>query len=64
MSAHQMNVYQLAENLGMTVTRLQREMTMSEFFGWVAFYSERGADDLPKAKAPGEGISLHGFNLG
>ena len=69
MTPHQMNVYQLAENLGMTVTRMLREMTMTEYFGWVAFYGERAAQDNGKAKPKpirpsrnGE-VVLRGFNL-
>ena len=64
MNAHQMNVYQLAENLGMTVTRLKREMTMSEYFGWVAFYGEREQRENGKpTPRKGDGINLTGFDL-
>lgn len=65
MNAHQMNVYQLAENLGMTVTRMKREMSLSEFFGWVAFYRERDEREKgqPRKPAAGEGIVLEGFDL-
>lgn len=69
MTPHQMNVYQLAENLGMTVSRMCREMTMSEYFGWVAFYGERAAQDGAKTKSkpirtPRNGeVILRGFNL-
>lgn len=68
MNAHQMNVYQLAENLGMTVTRMKREMTLTEYFGWVAFYGERdnrqnGKPKSSKRPAPGSGIALKGFDL-
>lgn len=68
MTPQQMNVYQLAENLGVTVTRMQREMTLSEYFGWIAFYAARDSKDKPKtAKKPprlprnGE-ITLQGFS--
>lgn len=50
MSPHQMNTYQLAENLGMTVTRMQREMTLAEFYGWIAFYGERDRKDAGRDK--------------
>ena len=68
MNAHQMNVYQLAENLGMTVTRMKREMSLSEYFGWVAFYGERddrqnGKPKAAKRPSPGSGIKLKGFDL-
>lgn len=70
MNAHQMNVYQLAENLGMTVTRMLREMTMSEYFGWMAFYGERERQERggakkkspPRPSRDGE-VILRGFNL-
>jgi hypothetical protein len=70
MNSQQMNVYQLAENLGMTVTRMLREMTMSEYFGWVAFYAEKAERDSSAAgKAPklrpkkGDELVLRGFNI-
>lgn len=70
MSAQQQNVYQLAENLGMTVTRMSREMTMSEYFGWMAFYSQKAADAEREAKGkkpiprgkPGE-LVMTGFDI-
>lgn len=69
MTAAQLNMYQLAENLGMTVTRMAREMTMSEYFGWLAFYAERenleSKPRKPKAprQRPGGGITMKGFDL-
>jgi len=45
-----MNLYVLAENLGMTVTRLKREMTLREYFGWLKYQAQRNksADDEPE----------------
>lgn len=72
MSPQQMNVYQLAENLGLTVTRMSREMTMSEFMGWSAFYAARAEEMEREAKGKkksqkGRGVSgdvvLRGFDL-
>lgn len=63
MSAHQMSVYQLAENLGMTVTRMKREMTLSEYFGWVTFYGERSKGEDAKPPQKGDGINLTGFDI-
>ncbi len=69
MNAHHMNVYQLAENLGMTVTRMKREMTLSEYYGWVAFYGEREKQEKRsggKGRKPptgkGDGVSIRGFD--
>jgi ribulose 1,5-bisphosphate synthetase/thiazole synthase len=50
MNEHQRNLYQLAENLGMTVTRMSRDMTMSEYFGWMAFYGEKAAEAERESK--------------
>lgn len=64
MTPQERSVYQLAENLGMTVTRLKREMTMSEYFGWVAFYSEKAeGGEKPKTleQVRASGPVLKGF---
>jgi len=42
-----MNLYVLAENLGMTVTRLKREMTLREYFGWLKYQAQRGEPREP-----------------
>ena len=71
MSPHQSNMYQLAENLHMTVTRMSSEMTMAEYFGWMQFYDDKAKDaareakGLPKRPAgkPGDGVVLTGFGL-
>jgi len=69
MTPAQRNTYQLAENLGMTVTRMMREMTLSEYFGWVAFFAERAEEQKQKprkmpTKPPKDGgITMRGFDL-
>lgn len=66
MNIHQKNVYQLAETLGMTVTRLQSEMTMAEYFGWMAFYGERQMEvegKTPDTFSKDGGVVLKGFNI-
>ena len=49
----------------MTVTRLKREMPMSEFFDWVEFYNltEGDADDGNLLKDDGGQALLKGFDL-
>jgi hypothetical protein len=54
----------------MTVTRMLREMTVAEYFGWVAFYSEKAErESLAAGKAPklrprqGDELVLRGFNI-
>ena len=42
-----MNLYVLAENLCMTVTRLKREMTLREYFGWIKFQAQRNEPPEP-----------------
>ena len=70
MTPQQMNVYQLAENLGMTVTRMLREMTVAEYFGWVAFYAEKADRESVAAGKPpklhpkkGGDLIMRGFNI-
>jgi len=43
-----MNLYVLAENLGMTVTRLKREMTLREYFGWIKYQAQRAEPTEPE----------------
>lgn len=50
MNEHQRNTYQLAENLGIPVTTLMREMSLAEYFGWMQFYSEKSAEAEREAK--------------
>jgi hypothetical protein len=45
MSPMEMGAYTLAENLGMTVTRLKKEMPMSEYYGWMKYHGERQRQD-------------------
>lgn len=66
MSIHQRNAYQLAETLGMTVTRMMSEMTMAEYFGWMAFYGERELEaegKLPQTFDKDGGVIMRGFDL-
>jgi hypothetical protein len=39
-----MSLYQLAENLGMTVYEMSHKMPVSEFQGWIEFYSRRSQE--------------------
>lgn len=36
-----MAVFQLAENLHMTVAQLLRDMPLGEYMGWLRFYEQR-----------------------
>lgn len=64
MSPAQVNAYQLAENLGMTVTRMMSEMTLAEFYGWMAFYAEQNkGDQKPQKPVKGGDVVIRGFNL-
>ena len=44
MTPQRKNVFQLAENLGMTVAVLMRDMPLSEFCEWMQFYGERAEE--------------------
>jgi hypothetical protein len=65
------NMYQLAENLHMTVGSMSREMSMSEYMGWIAFYAQKAEDmereskGIPKRPAgqPGDDVVMTGFGL-
>jgi hypothetical protein len=37
----ELQVYQLAENLHMTVTDIKTKMPVSELMGWIAFHGEK-----------------------
>ena len=51
-------------DLGMTVTQLKREMPMSEFMDWVAYYNLIGnSDDGNLLKDDGGEALLKGFGL-
>ena len=39
-----MSVYQLAENLHMTVGRLKQEMTVAEYLNWLRFYNQKNEE--------------------
>lgn len=68
MSVHQSNCFALAENLGMTVTQLTREMTLAEYFGWLQFFSEK-VQATKKQPKPGkkprgkDGFVMKGFDI-
>lgn len=54
-------MFQLAENLHMTVTRMMSEMTMGEYVGWLRFYGQRDKQTTPDGKPnllAGDGSSL------
>jgi hypothetical protein len=69
MTAQRKNVFQLAENLGMPVAVLMRDMPLSEFCEWMQFYSERAEDaereEKKKPKLPPKGADLvmRGFGI-
>lgn len=45
-------MYQLAENLHMTVGRMMREMSFGEYLGWMRFYTQRNQKVDPKTGKP------------
>lgn len=44
MNIHERNIHQLAENLGMTVRRLQAELTVAEYFSWMRYYVHKSEE--------------------
>ncbi len=72
MTIQQKAVYQLAENLSMTVNRMLCEMTMAEYFGWMRFYAERNKEaeldakgiKRPPPPSPSGEVIMRGFDLG
>lgn len=69
MNQHRRNLHQLAENLGMTVAVMLRDMPLSEYFDWMLFYSDRAAelqnDSSAKPKLPPKGspLVMTGFGI-
>lgn len=69
MTQHRRNLHQLAENLGMTVYVMMRDMPLSEYFDWMLFYSERAAEaDREEAGKPplppkGSDLVMRGFGI-
>jgi len=37
-----MLIFQLADRMGITVSRLMEEMTVDEFIGWMVFHKMKG----------------------
>ncbi len=42
-----MNLYYLAENLGMTVSTLKPQLSVQEYLGWLRFFTQRNEVDKP-----------------
>lgn len=70
MTAQRKNVFQLAENLGMTVEALMRDMPIAEFCEWMQFYAERSEDmakedkaQKPKLPPKGADLVMRGFGI-
>ncbi len=52
-----MSVFQLAENLHMTVGRLRKEMTVAEYINWLRFYAQKNEEsEEPKVENTKEDV--------
>lgn len=67
LTEQEMAVYQLAENLHMTVTEMEEKMTWAEYQNWCRFYAQREEQSTSSGKknlmAGGEDDLLKGLGL-